>query len=80
MGFLRIIFLQVHTSYSAASSSARKVFSNSLAATKRQAMIRGFSHDVEAPPPGPTTEERRSRMRIRDHSFQYPDEHYTAYQ
>ncbi|RCN52007.1 hypothetical protein ANCCAN_01795 [Ancylostoma caninum] len=74
-----IALYQVHTSYSAASSCSRKVYSNSLAVTKRQAMIRGFSHDVEAPPPG-STEERRSRMRIREHSFQYPDEHYTAYQ
>ncbi|EPB78620.1 hypothetical protein ANCCEY_02258 [Ancylostoma ceylanicum] len=74
-----IALYQVHTSYSASSSCSRKVYSNSLAAAKRQAMIRGFSHDVETPPPV-STEERRSRMRMREHSFQYPDEHYTAYQ
>ncbi|CAJ0591961.1 unnamed protein product [Cylicocyclus nassatus] len=75
-----ISLYQVHTSYSANVTTARKPISKSLTATKRAAMIRGFSHDVEAPPPSTATEERRARMRFRERSFQYPDEHYTAYQ
>lgn len=76
-----ISLYQVHTAYTAATTSARKVYSNSAAAVKRQAMIRGFSHDVEsAPPDESTTEDRRSRLRVREHSFQYPEDHYTAYQ
>ncbi|KAK6754088.1 hypothetical protein RB195_013223 [Necator americanus] len=74
-----IALYQVHTAYGATLSSARKVLSTSTAAMKRQAMIRGFSHDVDTPPPG-STDERRSRLRIRENSFQYPDEHYTSYQ
>ncbi|KHJ84126.1 hypothetical protein OESDEN_16164 [Oesophagostomum dentatum] len=77
-----IALYQVHTAYSAtAAPTTRKVVNKSLASIRRQAMIRGFSHDVESPPPPTTTtEDRRARMRFREQSFQYPDEHYTAYQ
>uniref|UniRef100_A0A912N0B3 UDP-Gal or UDP-GlcNAc-dependent glycosyltransferase n=2 Tax=Haemonchus contortus TaxID=6289 RepID=A0A912N0B3_HAECO len=74
-----IALYQVHTSYSTVSTTARKPYSNSLAAVKRQTMMRGLSHDV-ASIPSETTEDRRGRLRVRDHSFQYSDEHYTAYQ
>ncbi|KAE9413300.1 hypothetical protein Angca_001089, partial [Angiostrongylus cantonensis] len=70
---------QVHTTYAAERSSTRSA-TNLLAASKRQTMIRGFSQDVQSVQPQ-STADRRSRMRsIRDHSFQYPDGHFTTYQ
>ncbi|VDM60285.1 unnamed protein product [Angiostrongylus costaricensis] len=70
---------QVHTTYAAETSSARSA-TNSLAASKRQAMMRGFSQDVESVQLQ-STADRQSRMRsIRDHSFQYPDGNFATYQ
>ncbi|EGT59928.1 hypothetical protein CAEBREN_16575 [Caenorhabditis brenneri] len=51
------------------------------AAAKRSQMLRGFSQDVEPQPVPETSTMRRNRMlRTRERSFQYPEEHYHAYQ
>ncbi|WKY09161.1 hypothetical protein Q1695_001932 [Nippostrongylus brasiliensis] len=75
-----IALYQVHTAYSSATTTARKLYTNSVVSIKRQQMMRGFSQDVEAAPSSDSVDDRRSRLRNREQSFQYPDEHYTSYQ